>query len=176
VDVQDKLDALAELIENARAMPMSASCVVNRAEVLDQVEEIRVALPAQLAEAATLMARHDALVAEGRAEADRIIDAAYAEQGRLVGESEVHRQAQIEAERIIHEATTVAERMQDETDDYIDARLANFEIVLQKTLATVERGRAKLSGRTEKDALPEAASGANHEDALEDEPDRDPAP
>jgi cell division septum initiation protein DivIVA len=154
VDAQQRLDALAELVENARAMPMSASCVVNRAEVLDLIEEIRVALPVELAEAGALMARHDGLVAEGRAEADQIIDAAYAEQGRLVGESEVHRQAVIEAERMVLEATAVTERMQQETDEYIDARLANFEIVLQKTLATVERGRSKLGGTSEKDALP----------------------
>ena len=35
MDVHDKLDELSALVEGARAMPMSASCVVNRAQVLD---------------------------------------------------------------------------------------------------------------------------------------------
>ena len=40
-------------------------------------------------------------------------------------------------------------RMRRETDDYIDARLATFEITLHKTLAAVERGRDKLRGQAE---------------------------
>jgi cell division septum initiation protein DivIVA len=153
LNVQQKLDALAELIENARAMPMSASCIVNRAEVLDLLDDVRATLPQALADAQGLLARQDAVVAEGRHEADRIIDAAYAEQARLVSQTEVFRQAQIEGERLVHEAETSAERTRGEVDDYVDARLANFEVVLHKTLGTVERGRAKLSGRGEKDDL-----------------------
>jgi hypothetical protein len=40
-----------------------------------------------------------------------------------------------------------------EVEDYVDAKLANFEIVLTKTLSAVERGRQKLSGRHELEAL-----------------------
>jgi hypothetical protein len=36
-----------------------------------------------------------------------------------------------------------------EAEDYVDAKLANFEIVLQKTLAAVARGRESLRGRLE---------------------------
>ena len=158
MDVQQKLDALAELVENARAMPMSASCVVNRGEVLELIGDIRATLPTALADAEGLLARQEDLVAEGRRESDRIIDAAYAEQGRLVSEAEVFRQAQIEAERVVHEAEQAARRMQSEVDDYVDARLANFEVVLQKTLATVARGREKLGGRTDPDTAPEGAA------------------
>ena len=164
MDAQRKLDALAELIEQARSMPMSASAIVNRAEVLELIDEIRAGLPEALAEAQQVLLRRESFVADGRAEADRIIDAAYVEQGRLVGESEVHRQALIEAERIIHEAEQNAARTQQEVDDYVDARLANFEVVLQKTLATVERGRAKLGGHQEQDTLPESADSADPTD------------
>jgi hypothetical protein len=34
--------------------------------------------------------------------------------------------------------------MRKETDDYIDAKLATFEITLHKTLQTVDRGRERL--------------------------------
>ena len=43
--------------------------------------------------------------------------------------------------------------MRAEVEDYVDAKLANFEIVLTKTLRAVERGRQKLSGAHELDAL-----------------------
>jgi len=47
------------------------------------------------------------------------------------------------------EATTKAAEMRAEVDDYVDRKLANFEIMLAKTLKSVERGRAKLAGRNE---------------------------
>ena len=48
MDVHDKLDELSALVEGARAMPMSASCVVNRAQVLDLLDEARGLLPTSL--------------------------------------------------------------------------------------------------------------------------------
>ena len=51
VDVQAKLDEIAALIEGARAMPMSASCIVNRGELLDLLDELRALLPAELDQA-----------------------------------------------------------------------------------------------------------------------------
>ena len=38
--------------------------------------------------------------------------------------------------------------MRAEVDDYVDTKLANFEVVLDKTLSAVHRGREKLRGRT----------------------------
>jgi hypothetical protein len=37
----------------------------------------------------------------------------------------------------------------------VDAKLANFEVVLTKTLATVEKGRQKLRGRVDAATLSE---------------------
>lgn len=51
MDVQKKLDEIVETVGNARSMPMSASCVVNRAELLAMLEEVREALPGSLAHA-----------------------------------------------------------------------------------------------------------------------------
>ena len=43
--------------------------------------------------------------------------------------------------------------MRREVDDYVDTKLANFEVVLTRTLGAVERGRDKLRGRREVDDL-----------------------
>jgi cell division septum initiation protein DivIVA len=170
VGVQDRLDALTSMVEEARSMPMSASCIVNRAEVLELLDEVRAALPDSLAEAERVLLNRRGVVDEGKAEAKDIIDAAYAEQARLVSESEVLRQADIEAERIVHEAQAEGERMRQEVDDYVDARLAHFEVLLEKTLGTVHRGRVKLAGVDEKDELaPEARTGAEAPDAEADD-------
>ena len=153
MDVHAKLDELTALIEGARAMPMSASCVVNRADVLAQLDELRSMLPTELSHARQVLDDREAVVETGREEADRIIEAAKAERARMIARTEVMREATREADVLLTGARSDAERMRLEIDDYVDGKLANFEVVLHKTLQAVEKGRAKISGRHELDSL-----------------------
>jgi vacuolar-type H+-ATPase subunit H len=144
VDVQKKLDEIVEAVGSARSMPMSASCVVNRAELLALLDEVRQALPGSLAHAEELIGGRDRMVDEARREAERIIESAHAHRGSLVSDTEVARRSRAEAERILDEARREAAEVRAEADDYVDSKLANFEVVLTKTLGSVERGREKL--------------------------------
>ena len=157
--MQAKLDQLTALIEGARAMPMSASCVVNRAEVLAQLDELRAMLPNELTHARQVLDDKAAVVAEGREEADQIIEAAKAERARMISRTEVMREATREADGLLTAARADAERMRLEIDDYVDGKLANFEVVLHKTLQAVEKGRAKISGQHELDSLGDRVLG-----------------
>ncbi|MFD5462562.1 cell division initiation protein [Kitasatospora sp. NPDC127059] len=146
MDVQNKVDEIVAAVENARAMPMSASCVVNRAELIGLLNDLKAALPAELAQAQSVMADHEHVVAEAQAEADRIIQGAHSERGSLISDTEVVRRAQAEADRLLAEARADVETKRAEADDYVDSKLANFEVVLTKTLGAVGRGRTKLRG------------------------------
>ncbi|MFI6289744.1 cell division initiation protein [Streptomyces sp. NPDC051018] len=147
MDVQKKLDEIVEAIGSARSMPMSASCVVNRAELLAMLQEVREALPGSLAQAQELLGGREQMVAQARQEAERIIESAHAERGSLVADTQVARQSQDEADRILADARREAEEIRAEADDYVDSKLANFEVVLTKTIGSVDRGREKLLGR-----------------------------
>jgi len=149
VDVDQRLDELAQMVEQAKAVPLSASCMVNRAQVLDLIEDIRDALPRSLSDADQLLAEREAVVAEGRLEAQRLIAEAREEQIRMLSQHEIYLVAVAEAEAIRAETEDETTRMRRETDDYIDARLATFEITLHKTLSAVERGRDKLRDQAE---------------------------
>ncbi|MFJ8494113.1 ATP synthase F0 subunit B [Streptomyces sp. NPDC094038] len=146
MDVQKKLDEIVSTVSGARSMPMSASCVVNRAELLAMLEELRQALPGSLAQAEELIGGRDQMVEQARMEAERIIETAHAERGSLISDTEVARRSQTEADRILTEARQEAEEVRADADDYVDSKLANFEVVLTKTLGSVGRGREKLLG------------------------------
>ncbi|MET8556898.1 ATP synthase F0 subunit B [Streptomyces sp. NPDC004959] len=146
MDVQKKLDEIVEVVNAARSMPMSASCVINRADLLAMLEEVREALPGSLAQAQELIGERERMVGEARAEAERIIRSAHDERGSLVADTAVARQSQGEADRILNEARREAAEVKAEADDYVDSKLANFEVVLTKTLGSVGRGREKLLG------------------------------
>lgn len=155
--VVSALTQAQELVETARSMPMSASCVVHRADLLALLDEVRDRLPVALDRAEEVLEDKDAVVEQGRLEAEAIIADARAERRRMLAETDLMRAAQEEGERIVEDARRQADEMRVEVEDYVDAKLANFEIVLAKTMQAVERGREKLSGRHELDALREPA-------------------
>jgi cell division septum initiation protein DivIVA len=155
VDVHDKIDELISVVESARAMPMSASCMVNRAEVLGLLRDIKELLPEEFHHAELVLRDREMVIEEGRREAERILAKAHEQRGSLVSDTEVAREAQIRAEQTKTEAMQEAYAIRQEVDDYVDQKLANFEVVLNKTLSAVHRGRDKLRGRQEMDALGE---------------------
>ena len=153
MDVHDKLDEVSALVENARAMPMSASCVINRGHVLDLLDDVRALLPDSLAQADDVLADREDIVAAARVEADQILAQAQADARALVSEHEIYRAAVAEADAVRADADAEAARMRRETDDYVDAKLANFEVALHKTIAAVQKGRDKIRGRADYDDL-----------------------
>ncbi|WP_425829060.1 cell division initiation protein [Streptomyces fractus] len=165
MDVQKKLDEIVAAVGGARSMPMSASCVINRADLLAMLEEVRQALPGSLAQAQELIGGREQMVEQAHAEAEQIIENARAERGSLISDTEIARRAQAEADRILAEARQEAEEVRAEADDYVDSKLANFEVVLNKTLGSVGRGREKLLGTGTGPGVDEA--GYEDEDAPE---------
>lgn len=141
------LDALAVAIESARAMPMSSSVLVNRAELMDLVDQARDVLPTQLTRADEVLAAAAAARDAAQADADAIVEAAHLRAAELVEVDAITHAAQDRAREIIAEAERVADGLRRDADDYCDRRLADFEVDLNKVLHQVAAGRAKLAER-----------------------------
>jgi cell division septum initiation protein DivIVA len=153
VDVHATLAELRRVVEEARSMPMSASAVVNRGDLLALIDEVSGALEAAFTESQRVVAERAAVVSEGRKEADEIVAVAHAEREKIISDTDVYRVAKREADQLVEQARAEAEELRKETDDYVDAKLANFEITLERTTEAVKRGRERLAGRSAFDGL-----------------------
>ena len=139
---------LRELILNARAMPMSASCVINRGDVLAAIDDVIDNLPDEIADAQHVIDRSQAKIAEGEAQAGRILAEAREHAALLAQHSEVVRVAEQQADQLIAEAEEEAAALRRETDEFIDQRMAGFESVLHKTASQVKTARVRLAERS----------------------------
>jgi hypothetical protein len=146
LDVNAKIDELIEIVESARAMPMSASCVINRAQVLELLDELKHGLPEEMDRARRVLSDRESVVAEGRREAERLIERTRGERDSIINNTDISREASAAANRILDEARREADQVRTEADEYVDQKLANFEVVLTKTLQAVGRGRDKMRG------------------------------
>lgn len=153
-----KLSSAITMVEEARSVPLSASCVVHRAELLDILDEARNLLPQDFAKAQNLLVARDAIVEEGRQSAEQLVAMAREEVARMVEQTAIVQAARDESQRVLDEARTMAERERQEVENYIDSRLATLEVILNKTMDAVSRGRERLAGADDKDVLSQLAN------------------
>ena len=153
MDIAARIQQLEELVREAKSMPLSSSALVNREEVLELIEGMRQNLPEEIKQARWVVKDREDLLMKARRDAEGLVERGRAEQARLATQEEVAIRAQEEAERLLAEAREQARQITLEAEDYVDAKLAQFEIVitrtqedLGKTMAQVQRGREKLRG------------------------------
>ena len=155
MDVVESLEVAIAAVEEARSVPLSASCVLNRGEMLQILDKVKVSFPSDLAKAIAVLRDKDQILESAREQADAIIAQAREEVVRLVEQTSIVTTARKEAQKIMAEVTAESNASRDEIDEYIDTRLATLEVVLNKTLDVISKGRDQLGGFETKHALSE---------------------
>lgn len=145
-DTEALLRRLHEIVSNARPMPLSASVMVNREELLELLDEAIARLPDELRQARWLLKQREEFLAKVEREGNDILDAARQRAERMVQRTEIVREAQLTARKLVDEAEEQARRLRLEAEDFCDQKLAAFEIVLERTAKMVAAGREKLRG------------------------------
>jgi F0F1-type ATP synthase membrane subunit b/b' len=148
-DLETLLRELREIIDAARTMPMSASVLVNREEALELIDDALAAMPEELRHARWLLKEREEFLAQARRDAEDIVEAGRVQAERMVERTEVAREARRVAQQVVAHAEADSRRLRHEAEDYIDQKLASFEVVLERTMATVVKGREQLQAVVE---------------------------
>jgi vacuolar-type H+-ATPase subunit H len=160
VDLTARIHQLEEMVRDAKSMPLSSSALMNRDEVLELIEQMKDSLPDEIKQARWIVKDREELLAKARRDAEGMVEQAREEQLRLASHEAVVQRAQEEAERILQEASEDGRRLRLESEDYVDAKLAQLESALQRiledvivtnqslgrTIDQVQAGREKLRG------------------------------
>ena len=158
MDSIEELTTAISIIEEARGVPLSASCVLHRGEILEVLDGARAALPNDLEAARKILASRDSLIEEGRLSAEALIASAREEVSRMIEQTAIVSAAREEAQHILDDAHLEADQEREEVEKYIDSRLATLEVILNKTSDAIARGRERLAGAGDKDVLSQLAN------------------
>jgi cell division septum initiation protein DivIVA len=152
MDIAGRLQQLEEMVNEAKSMPLSSSVLVNKDEVLEILRQMQEDLPEEIKQARWIVKDREELLAKARVEGDKLIDQAHEEQLRMARKESIAVRANEEADRIMGETNDSTNAMKDEAEDYVDAKLAQFEIALRKVLEesqTVTKGLARTLDQVE---------------------------
>jgi cell division septum initiation protein DivIVA len=143
----ETVDELTTVIENARSVPMSGSCMVPRDHLLDLLDDLRESLPEDVQAAGAIVEQRTEILQQAQAEAERLT-------GRTRGEAE---QLLATAHRQRDDLLGTARRQRDEL-------LARAQAQAEELLADaeIEAERLLADGRAHREALI-AEAVAEHE-------------
>ena len=145
---EEKLAHLRELILNARAMPMSASCVINRGDVLAAIDDVIDNLPDEIADAQQVIDRSAGQDRRGRGRGRPDPGRGPRARGEPGPAQRGGPGRRAAGGRDAGRGRGEAAALRRETDEFIDSRMAGFESVLHKTASQVRTARARLAERS----------------------------
>ncbi|KAA0227419.1 MAG: hypothetical protein HUU14_00465 [Dehalococcoidia bacterium] len=104
MEILDLINSLEELVVQARRLPVGGNLVVDRKRMLDIIDQMRLAIPADLREAAQIIEMRDQVIGEAHEQARRLARATEEERTRRLNEASILREAQERSHAMLREA------------------------------------------------------------------------
>ncbi|MGY2064910.1 hypothetical protein [Blastococcus sp. SYSU DS0619] len=157
----ETVDELTTVIENARSVPMSSSCMVPRDHVLDLLDDLRESLPEDVQAAGAIVEQRTEILQQAQAEAERLTGRTRADSEQLLTQARRQRDeivgtarrqrdellaaAQADAEQILLEAEAEAEALIDEGRQHRAALIAEAQAEHERLITETEVYRTAVA-------------------------------
>lgn len=144
-DVNELLDMLFDMIEDAKSVPLSADkCMVDRSEALDRIDEIRSAFPMELAEARKLLAARNDYLASAKREGDLIIQQAEEKAKQMLAEDEILARAKQRSAELVKQAETMTRELKQAANAYCEDALRRTEEAVAEAYDEIKKSRSRF--------------------------------
>jgi hypothetical protein len=143
-DTESMLEEVIHTIASAPNVPLSSTPRIDRDHVVGLLQDALAILPEEIRQARWMLKERTEFVQKTQREADEIVEAARAQAERMVQRTEVVRAAEARARQVIEAGETEARRIKNELEDFLDQRLASFEILLDRITRQVSQGRERM--------------------------------
>lgn len=144
MDVIEIIDMLEETIEKASAVPLTRKVMVDRDEILDYLQEMRLIYPDEMKEAKWVKSQRDKILSEAETRAANIQKNAEETQMQLIDEHEITRCAYEQANELVRNASEQAMEIKADCDQYVEDILNDAEARLEMLLRKIREDRSDI--------------------------------
>jgi vacuolar-type H+-ATPase subunit H len=153
VEILDLIDALEELVVQARRLPVGGNLVVDRKRILDVIDQMRLAVPTDLRQAAQILETRDRVVAEAHDSARQIVQRADEERARRLDETSLIREAQERSHHMLRDAEQRARETVADADATAAAHLSEAAEAASKQMDDADQYALEVLRRLENQML-----------------------
>ena len=125
--VLDLLEEIEEICDTSAGVPLTNKIMVDKAELLEIVGDIRKALPDEIQQARFIKDERERILADAKEEYETIIRDAEQRADLLVDQNEITTRARQRARDIDESAAAGAKQLKMSTYDYVDKVLYEFQ-------------------------------------------------
>ncbi len=151
INILHLIDRLEEIVAASQRVPFTKRVLLEERSLLDIIDEMRVSVPENVAEAQRLVGQRDNVLTEAQGEARRMLAAAQEEVAHRITETEIAKAAeaqaraitaaaQQQADTILAEADRQMGQRKAEANDYALDVLRRLETQLDTILNSIRRG------------------------------------
>ena len=140
MNIHEAIDRLEYLIGHSRQIPLTRTVVVDQEEVLACIDDLRLSLPDEIKQARWTLQEQQRLLSEAQSEAARTVSKAGERAQTMIGQHDLVKRAEKQAEAMLREAAVKAEETRREADRYAWDVMQALESQLLRTIATVKKG------------------------------------
>jgi vacuolar-type H+-ATPase subunit H len=140
MNIHEAIDRLEYLIAHSRQIPLTRTVVVDQEEVLACIDDLRLSLPDEIKQARWTLQEQQRLLSEAQAEAARTVSKAGERAQTMIGQHDLVKRAEKQAEAMLREASVKAEETRRAADRYASDVMQSLESQLLRTIATVKKG------------------------------------
>lgn len=144
MEVLDVLDMLEDVVDKSMGIPFIGRAIVNREEVLELIDELRLNLPDDLKRAKWVNEQHQKIIDEAKKEAESIIKLAEDKMATMIDDHEITLKAYEKANEIIDNAQKHSKEIRANTKQYVEDSMAKLETSVSEVLSTVQNNRLEL--------------------------------
>ncbi len=138
-DALELINELEDLIDKGVPVPFTGRCLLDKDELLELIQEIKLKLPTDLEQAKWIKAERENIINDAKKEAEEIIKTANDKLIALIDENEITKQAAEKANSIVERANADAKTTKDASYQYADKLLENVETVAHRAIYELEQ-------------------------------------
>lgn len=139
MDALELLNELEDIIDKGVSVPFTGRCMLDKEELLEIIQEIRLKLPTDLEQAKWIKAERQNIISDANKEAEEIIKVANDKLIAMIDENEITKKAMAAAAEITNTANAEAQAAKNSSFQYADYLLENVETVVTKTIRDLEQ-------------------------------------
>jgi cell division septum initiation protein DivIVA len=144
MDILNLLERIEDIIEEASKFPLSNKVMIDKEEILEVINEIRLKLPDEINRASWVAKERQRILNEAQSEADELIEKVKEQQKFLIEENEITKQAQKYADQLVKEAERKANEMKMGAYNYSDEILSKLQEKIREINGIIEQNREVL--------------------------------
>ena len=147
MEIMEIIDMMEETIDKATTVPLSGKIVVDKEDLLDYIQEMRLVFPDEVKEAKWVKEERERILAEAQSRSDTMIKNAEEKVVQMIDEHEITKQAVDQANQMVNEAQTKAMEIKTDCDQYADDILNDLEKRLDMLLRKVHDDKAYFENK-----------------------------